>query len=137
MVLHNDPVTWLPIPSVEWRSRRSVTPVRRPGRRTARFSLGAALARVLRSPRRRCGWRCRAGGFRTKLAIAAMVVAALAGLTGGTTFTRAADNDARAFLGWGPDREEPGSGSALTALGVFLFVSLPLFIGGLVLFGSG
>jgi hypothetical protein len=77
------------------------------------------------------------GGFRTKLALSLVVVAALLGLTGGTTFTRAADNDARAFLGWGPDREEPGGGSGLTALGVFLFVSLPLFVGGLVLFGSG
>ncbi|SDN96330.1 hypothetical protein [Geodermatophilus sp. DSM 45219] len=77
------------------------------------------------------------GEFRTKVALSLIVVAALISLTGGTTFTRAADNDTRAFLGWGPDREEPGSGSALTALGVFLFVSLPLFIGGLVLFGSG
>ncbi len=65
-----------------------------------------------------------------------MVIAGLISLTGGTAFSRAADNDERAFLGMGPDREEPDSGAGLTVLGVFLFVSLPLFIAGGVLFGS-
>jgi hypothetical protein len=39
-------------------------------------------------------------------------------------------------FGMGPDREEPYTGEGLTGLGVFLFVSLPLFIAGGVLFGS-
>ncbi len=77
------------------------------------------------------------GGLRSKVAIAVMVIAALISLTGGTAFSRAADNDERAFLGMGPDREEPYTGQGLTGLGVFLFVSLPLFIAGGVLFGSG
>ena len=75
--------------------------------------------------------------FRTELAIAAMVVHSLAGLTGGTAFTRAADNDTQAFLGWGPDREEPDTDPGLTGIGVFLFVSLPLFLGDLALLSSG
>jgi hypothetical protein len=79
----------------------------------------------------------RGGGLRSKVAIAVMVIAALISLTGGTAFTRAADNDERAFFGLGPDREEPYTGEGLTGMGVFLFVSLPLFIAGGVLFGSG
>jgi hypothetical protein len=39
-------------------------------------------------------------------------------------------NDERALLGRGTDRERPDSGEGLTGLGVFLFVSLPLFIAG-------
>ena len=41
------------------------------------------------------------------------------------------------FFGLGPDRDEPGTGENLTAVGVFLFVSLPLFVAALVLVGSG
>ncbi|MGY1760818.1 hypothetical protein ACI79G_20170 [Geodermatophilus sp. SYSU D00779] len=77
------------------------------------------------------------GGLRSKVAIAVMVIAGLISLTGGTAFSRAADNDVRAFLGSGPDREEPYTGEGLTGLGVFLFVSLPLFVAGGVLFGAG
>ncbi len=77
------------------------------------------------------------GGLRSKVGIAVMVIAGLISLTGGTAFFRAADNDERAFLGMGPDREEPDTGEGLTGLGVLLFVSLPLFIAGGVLFGSG
>jgi hypothetical protein len=77
------------------------------------------------------------GGFRSKVGIAAMVIAALTSLTGGTTFSRAADNEARALLGMGPDREEVDTGPGLTALRVFLFVSLPLLVVGGVLVGTG
>jgi hypothetical protein len=78
------------------------------------------------------------GGFRSKVAVALMVIAGLVSLTGGTAFSRAATNDERAFiLGMGPDREEPDTGEGLTGVGIFLFVSLPLFIAGGVLFGSG
>ena len=42
-----------------------------------------------------------------------------------------------AFLGMGPNFEEPATGEGLTALGIFLFVSLPLFIVGGLLFDPG
>jgi hypothetical protein len=77
------------------------------------------------------------GAFRVKVALAALIVAGLVSVTGGTVLSRAATNDARAFLGAGPDREEPASSDGLTGMGVFLFVSLPLAIAGLALFGSG
>jgi ABC-type maltose transport system permease subunit len=35
------------------------------------------------------------------------------------------------------DLEEPASGDGLTAMGVFLFVALPLFVVGGLLFGRG
>jgi hypothetical protein len=77
------------------------------------------------------------GGFRVKVAVAALVIAGLLSVSGSTVLSRPVTNDARAFLGWGPDREEPVSGDALTGLGVFLFVSLPLAVAGLVLLGAG
>ena len=74
------------------------------------------------------------GGFRSKAGIALMILAGLLCLTGGTALSRATSLENRAFFGTGPDLEEPASGEGLTALGVFLFVSLPLFlIGGLLL----
>jgi hypothetical protein len=82
-------------------------------------------------------WALLGGGFRWKVGIASMVIAGLISLTGGTAFTRAADYEERAFLGMGADREEPDTGGGLTGLGIFLFVSLPLFITGGVLYGSG
>jgi hypothetical protein len=82
-------------------------------------------------------WALQGGGFRSKVGIASMVIAGLISLTGGTAFTRAADYEERAFLGMGADREEPDTGEGLTGLGIFLFVSLPLFITGGVLYGSG
>ncbi len=75
------------------------------------------------------------GGFRSKVALAAMVLAGLVSLTGGTALSRAVTNEERAFLGMGPDRDEPDTGEGLTGLGVFLFVSLPLFIAGAALLG--
>jgi hypothetical protein len=45
--------------------------------------------------------------------------------------------DARAFLGMGLDNSEKDTGAGLTGVGIFLFVSLPLFVVGLVLFGTG
>ncbi len=77
------------------------------------------------------------GGFRSKAGIALMAIAGLISLTGGTAFSRAATLETRAFLGMGPDFEEPATGEGLTALGVFLFVSLPLFIVGGLLLGPG
>ena len=82
-------------------------------------------------------WALQGGGFRSKVGIASMVIAGLISLTGGTAFSRAADYEERAFLGMGPDRDEPDTGGGLTGLGIFLFVSLPLFLAGGVLYGSG
>jgi hypothetical protein len=82
-------------------------------------------------------WALQGGGFRSKVGIASMVIAGLISLTGGTAFTRAADYEERALLGMGADRDEPDTGEGLTGLGIFLFVSLPLFITGGVLYGSG
>jgi hypothetical protein len=75
--------------------------------------------------------------FRPKAGIVSMIIAALIGLTGGTALSRATTNDVHAFLGLGPDLEDPDAGESLTGIGVFLFVSLPLFVAGAALYGSG
>ena len=76
-------------------------------------------------------------GFRVPFAVALMVVGGVLSLTGGTLFSRADSSDVRAFLGMGLDNSEVDSGEGLTGVGVFLFVSLPLFVVGLLLFGTG
>jgi hypothetical protein len=77
-------------------------------------------------------------GFRLPFAVALMVLAGVLSLTGGTAFARADSSDVRAFVGMGPEREGPADdGEGLTGVGVFLFVSLPLFAVGLLLFGTG
>jgi hypothetical protein len=43
----------------------------------------------------------------------------------------------RVLMGSGPDHENPSTGGALTGVGIFLFVSLPLFVAGGLLYGSG
>ena len=82
-------------------------------------------------------WALQGGGLRPKVGIALLIIAGLISLTGGSAFSRAADYEARAFLGMGADRDEPYTGEGLTGLGIFLFVSLPLFLAGGVLYGSG
>jgi hypothetical protein len=78
------------------------------------------------------------GSYRVALAVALMIVGGLTGFSGGAVATRAGTIDTWAFLGMGPDRPaEDHAGEGLTTLGVFLFVSLPLFVVGLVLFGRG
>ena len=77
------------------------------------------------------------GGFRVPFAVALMSAGGVLSLGGSSVFGRAETNDVRAFLGQGPDRDEPGTGESLTGVGVFLFVSLPLFAAGLLLYGSG
>lgn len=77
------------------------------------------------------------GGFRPKVGVVLMIAAGLISVTGGTEISRHMTSDARAFLGAGPDREQPDSGKSLTAAGVFLFVSLPLFLVDGLLYGSG
>ncbi len=75
------------------------------------------------------------GGFGARLGITLIVVAGLIGLLGGTVVTRAETSDSRAFLGMGPEREQPEPSDALGPVGVFLFVAVPLAVVGLVLAG--
>ena len=70
-------------------------------------------------------------------AVVLMVIGGLLSLGGSSVFSRTETSDVRAFLGRCPEREDPGTGESLTAVGVFLFVSSPLFAAGLVLYGSG
>jgi hypothetical protein len=77
------------------------------------------------------------GEFRRALALALVILAGVLAFTGGTVLSRGETNDINAFLGRGPDREEPRTGDSLTAVGVFLFVSVPLFVIGGLLYGTG
>ena len=72
----------------------------------------------------------RGGGYLSTFGITLMVLAGLVSVSGGTELARGSTTDARAFLGSGPDREEPSTGDALTAVGVFLLVAVPLFVVG-------
>jgi hypothetical protein len=76
------------------------------------------------------------GGFRFKIAIALMFVAGLLALTGDSAFSRAANIDVQASVGVSLDDNRYDTHESLTGLGVFLFVSLPLFIMGGLLLGS-
>lgn len=76
-------------------------------------------------------------GFRPHLGLAMMVIAGLVALTGGNAISRAGSMDAMAFLGRGPENADPDSGEGLTGIGVFLFVSLPLFALGTLIYGTG
>ena len=80
-------------------------------------------------------WYAAQGGSLTpKLGLALLVLAGLIGVTSGTELSRGMTLEARAFLGAGPDRERPDAGPGLTAIGVLLLVSAPLFVaGGLLL----
>jgi hypothetical protein len=82
-------------------------------------------------------WVLQDGGFRVKVAIALVVIAGLIALTGGTALNRGGTAEMRVLLGTGPDHEEPTTGAGLTGVGVFLFVSLPLFVAGGLLYGTG
>jgi hypothetical protein len=82
-------------------------------------------------------WLLQDGGFRVKVAVAMLVLAGLIALTGSNALNRTGTADMRVLLGSGPDHEDPSTGGALTGVGIFLFVSLPLFLVGGVLYGSG
>ena len=73
------------------------------------------------------------GGFLSKFGVTLLVLAGLLAMTSGAVFTRAHEYE----HGRRPDLDDHGSSGVLTGLGVFLFVSLPLFLAGGVLFGSG
>lgn len=79
----------------------------------------------------------RGGGFRHATAIALMVLAALLSFTGGSVISRSGTSDALAFLGRGPERGDVATPDSLTGVGVFLFVSVPLFVLGGVIYGVG
>ncbi len=82
-------------------------------------------------------WVLQGGGYRVKVAIALLVFAALIALSGGNALNRTGTAESRALLGTGPDHEDPTAGGALTNVGIFLFVSLPLFVIGGLLYGTG
>jgi hypothetical protein len=77
------------------------------------------------------------GGLRQSFGVILMVLGGLLALTGGNALSRASTSDTYAFLGRGPDQEDPNSGEGLTPVGVFLLVSLPLLVLGLALYGTG
>jgi hypothetical protein len=77
------------------------------------------------------------GSFRVAFAVALMIMGAVLAISGGSAISRTGSRDAFAFLGLGPENTEAASSSALTNLGIFLFVSLPLLVAGLLLFGRG
>jgi hypothetical protein len=73
-------------------------------------------------------------GFWAKAGLVLMVIAGLLVFTGTMAFSRAETTRARAFLGQGPEAQGRDTGQGLTGVGVFLFVALPLFVLGAVLF---
>jgi hypothetical protein len=105
------------------------------GLRQAMVMLGASVAVALAGAG--MWWAVQDGGLRVPFAVALMAIGEVLSLGGSSVFSRAETNDVRAFLGQDPDRDEPGTGESLTGVGVFLFVSLPLFAAGLLLYGSG
>ena len=77
------------------------------------------------------------GDFRAAIGITLMVIAALMALTGTNLLSRATTAGDRAMMGLAPENDDPDSGSALGPAGVFLFVCLPLFVVGGLLYGTG
>jgi hypothetical protein len=77
------------------------------------------------------------GGFRVPFAVALMAMGALLALSGSNALSRSGSMDTFAFLGRGPESEDPYAGDGLTNVGIFLFVALPLLVIGLLLFGTG
>jgi hypothetical protein len=82
-------------------------------------------------------WALQDGGFRVKVAIALLVIAGLLAISGGNALNRTGIAETRVLLGSGPDHEDPTSGGALTNVGIFLFVAVPLFVAGGLLYGTG
>jgi hypothetical protein len=75
------------------------------------------------------------GGFVDRFAMCLIIAGIVLAVTGNVAFSRASTTDALAFRGNGPEREEAnsGGGRVLTSIGIFLFVSVPLIIIGVVL----
>jgi hypothetical protein len=77
------------------------------------------------------------GGLRVPFAVALMAMGALLALTGSNALSRTGSMDTFAFLGNGPESDDPYAGEGLTNVGIFLFVALPLLVAGLALYGTG
>ncbi len=77
------------------------------------------------------------GDLRTTFGMTLLVLAGLISLTGSSILSRGADADVQAMTGRAPDKEDSYSGAALAPVGVFLFVAVPLFVIGGLLYGSG
>ena len=77
------------------------------------------------------------GDFRPAFGLSLMVIAALLALTGSNMLSRAGSAGERAMMGLPPESEDPYSGEGLAPVGVFLFVTVPLFVIGGLLYGTG
>ena len=81
------------------------------------------------------------GGLRVKVGIILLVTAALLSLTGNGVLTRAGTAEIDAIQGTAaqgtPANQDERGGGVLTSVGVFVFVALPLFAAGGVLYGTG
>ncbi|MET7804891.1 hypothetical protein [Micromonospora chersina] len=73
------------------------------------------------------------GDFVHRLGVAFMVVGAVIGMTGDLTLSRIGMLPARSTFGLAPEREDGGGGRVLTGVGIFLFVSVPLIVVGVLL----
>jgi hypothetical protein len=82
-------------------------------------------------------WAVQDGGFRVKLGVVLLVIATVMALTGSNALNRTGTAEMRVLMGSGPDHEDPPTNGALTGVGIFLFVSLPLFVAGGLLYGTG
>ncbi len=77
------------------------------------------------------------GSLRTTSGFTLMIIAALLALTGSNMLSRTGGAEERAMMGLAPENEDPNSGEGLGPVGVFLFVSVPLFVVGGLLYGTG
>jgi hypothetical protein len=79
------------------------------------------------------------GDFVTRFGMCLIIAGIVLSVTGTVAFSRAATSDAFAWLGKGPERDgghdggHDGGGRVLTSVGIFLFVSVPLIIIGILL----
>ena len=82
-------------------------------------------------------WWLQDGGLPGQVRDVDADLAACLALSGGNVLTRSGTAGTNALLGTGPENEDPTTGSALTGVGIFLFVAVPLFLLGGVLYGTG
>ncbi|WP_431936429.1 hypothetical protein [Micromonospora sp. RP3T] len=73
------------------------------------------------------------GDFVHRVGVAFMLVGAVIGMTGDLTLSRIGMLPARSTFGLAPEREDGGGGRVLTGVGIFLFVSVPLIVVGVLL----
>ncbi|MFI2711073.1 hypothetical protein ACH495_13190 [Micromonospora sp. NPDC018662] len=79
-------------------------------------------------------WVAVAGGdFVHRVGVAFLLVGAVIGMTGDLTLSRIGMLPARSTFGLAPEREDAGGGRVLTGVGIFLFVSVPLIVVGVLL----